>query len=136
MIARLYQSTSCSTGKPLPPRLMPLLDPARRFSHSFNSVAGSLPHPSVPRGAPPDPHYHFMKRDTPAGSDRVLSSQSVVGIGDAENDPEFLGFCGGSVAVANAIPSLKQRAQSVTRGSYGAGVTEVIDRLIDKYRLR
>ncbi len=68
-------------------------------------------------------------------SDLGLSRQSVVGIGDAENDHEFLGFCGGSVAVANALPSLKQRAQLVTRGSYGAGVTEVIDRLIDQDRL-
>ena len=115
---------------------MPLLGPARRFSHSFNSAAGSLAHPAVPRVPPSDPHYYCINRDTLAESDLVLSSQSVVGIGDAENDHEFLGFCGGSVAVANAIPSLKQRAQLVTRGSYGAGVTEVIDRLIDKYRLR
>jgi hydroxymethylpyrimidine pyrophosphatase-like HAD family hydrolase len=69
-------------------------------------------------------------------ADLGLSSRSVVGIGDAENDHEFLGFCGGSVAVANAIPRLKQRAELVTRGSYGAGVTEVIDRLIVKDRLR
>jgi phosphoglycolate phosphatase (TIGR01487 family) len=69
-------------------------------------------------------------------SELGLSRQSVVGIGDAENDHEFLGFCGGSVAVANAIPGLKQRADLVTSGSYGAGVTEVIDRLIDKDRLR
>ena len=60
-----------------------------------------------------------------------LSSQSVVGIGDAENDHEFLSFCGCSVAVANAIPALKQHADVVTGGSYGAGVTEVINRLID-----
>ena len=69
-------------------------------------------------------------------SDLGLSSQSVVGIGDAENDHEFLGFCGSSVAVANAIPTLKQRADLVTSRSYGAGVTEVINRLIDTDNLR
>jgi hydroxymethylpyrimidine pyrophosphatase-like HAD family hydrolase len=63
-------------------------------------------------------------------SDLGLSHQSVVGIGDAANDHEFLGCCGCSVAVANAIPTLKQRADLVTSGSYGAGVTEVIDQLI------
>lgn len=68
-------------------------------------------------------------------ADLGLASQSVVGIGDAENDHEFLGCCGCSVAVANAIPALKQRADLVTRGSYGAGVTEVINRLIDTDRL-
>jgi hypothetical protein len=60
----------------------------------------------------------------------------LCGIGDAKNPHEFLGFGGGSVAVANALPRLKQRAQLVTRGSYGAGVTEIIDGLIDKDRLR
>jgi hydroxymethylpyrimidine pyrophosphatase-like HAD family hydrolase len=68
-------------------------------------------------------------------SDLGLSSQSVVGIGDAENDHEFLGFCGCSVAVANALPALKQRADVVTGGSYGAGVIEVINRLIETDRL-
>lgn len=68
-------------------------------------------------------------------SDLGLPSQSVVGIGDAENDHEFLSFCGCSVAVANALPALKQRADVVTGGSYGAGVIEVIDRLIDTDRL-
>jgi len=64
-----------------------------------------------------------------------LSYQSVVGIGDAENDHEFLDCCGGSVAVANAISTLRQRADLVTSGSYGAGVTEVINRLVDTDRL-
>jgi phosphoglycolate phosphatase (TIGR01487 family) len=64
-------------------------------------------------------------------ADLGLSSQSVVGIGDAENDHEFLSFCGRSVAVANAIPTLKERADVVTGGSYGAGVMEVVNRLIE-----
>jgi phosphoglycolate phosphatase (TIGR01487 family) len=64
-----------------------------------------------------------------------LACENVVGIGDAENDHELLSFCGCSVAVANAIPTLKQRADLVTGGSYGAGVMEVIHRLIDTDRL-
>lgn len=68
-------------------------------------------------------------------SELGLSSYSVVGIGDAENDHDFLSLCGCSVAVANAIPTLKQRADVVTNGSYGAGVVEIINRLIDTDRL-
>lgn len=59
-----------------------------------------------------------------------LSNRHVVGIGDAENDHEFLRSCGCSVAVANAIPSLKREVGRVTRHRYGAGVVEVIDQLI------
>jgi hypothetical protein len=65
-------------------------------------------------------------------SDLGISNESVVGIGDAENDHDLLNLCGCSVAVANAIPSLKLRADIVAVGSYGAGVLEVIRRLIDK----
>lgn len=54
----------------------------------------------------------------------------VVGIGDAENDLPFLRLCGCSVAVANAIDSLKEQVDLVTRADYGAGVTEIIDRVV------
>jgi hypothetical protein len=64
-----------------------------------------------------------------------IARECVVGIGDAENDHELLSFCGCSVAVANAIPALKQRADVVTGGSYGAGVMEVIRQLIETDRL-
>lgn len=53
-----------------------------------------------------------------------------VGIGDAENDHHFLSICGFSVAVANALPAVKQRADLVTRGSHGAGVREAIELLL------
>jgi hypothetical protein len=56
--------------------------------------------------------------------------EEVVGVGDAENDHSFLNLCGVSVAVANALPSLKERADLVTAGARGAGVAEVIDRLV------
>lgn len=59
-----------------------------------------------------------------------LTSAEIVGIGDAENDEAFLQACGVGVAVSNALPSLKQLAHFVTGGARGAGVTELIDRLI------
>jgi hydroxymethylpyrimidine pyrophosphatase-like HAD family hydrolase len=59
-----------------------------------------------------------------------LTSAEIVGIGDAENDEAFLQACGVGVAVSNALPSLKDLADFVTAGARGAGVTELIDRLI------
>ena len=62
--------------------------------------------------------------------DLDLSFAQVVGIGDAENDLTFLGRCGFSVAVANALPMVKSIADMVTREEEGAGVAECIDRLL------
>jgi hydroxymethylpyrimidine pyrophosphatase-like HAD family hydrolase len=59
-----------------------------------------------------------------------LSEHNVVGVGDAENDHAFLKFCGMSVAVANAIPALKEAADLVTTRSHGAGVVELIGRIL------
>ena len=59
-----------------------------------------------------------------------LSPHNVVGIGDAENDHALLDRCELSVAVANAIPTLKARADLVTAGARGAGVTELIERIL------
>jgi HAD superfamily hydrolase (TIGR01484 family) len=63
-------------------------------------------------------------------SELGLSPRHVVGVGDAENDVDFLGLCGCSVAVANALPLVKERVDFVTRGDHGAGVVELIDRLV------
>ena len=60
-----------------------------------------------------------------------LNCDTVVGIGDAENDHQLLDVCGLGVAVANALPSLKERAHLITAGSHGAGVIEIIDRMLD-----
>ena len=65
-----------------------------------------------------------------------VAPAEVVGIGDAENDLPFLRLCGVSVAVANAIGSLKQRVDLVTRAHYGAGATEIIDRVVAGASLR
>jgi hydroxymethylpyrimidine pyrophosphatase-like HAD family hydrolase len=56
--------------------------------------------------------------------------RETVGIGDAENDHAFLALCGYSVAVENALPALKQRVDYVTAGDDGAGVVELVERLL------
>jgi hydroxymethylpyrimidine pyrophosphatase-like HAD family hydrolase/energy-coupling factor transporter ATP-binding protein EcfA2 len=60
-----------------------------------------------------------------------LSPHNAVGIGDAENDHAFLNLCECGVAVANALPTLKDRADWVTLAPRGKGVVELVDRLID-----
>jgi hydroxymethylpyrimidine pyrophosphatase-like HAD family hydrolase len=62
--------------------------------------------------------------------DMQIDPQNVAAIGDAENDHAFLSMCGVGVAVANALPMLKERADFVTKGARGAGVTELIDRIL------
>src|SRR5262245_26169562 len=54
----------------------------------------------------------------------------VVGVGDAENDEDFLARCGRSVAVANALPGLRKRVDVVTRLPEGAGVVEIVRRVL------
>ncbi|WP_373527826.1 HAD-IIB family hydrolase [Nostoc sp.] len=63
-------------------------------------------------------------------SELGLSPHNTVGVGDAENDHAFLDLCECSVGVANALPVLKERVDFVTNGSRGAGVTELIDKLV------
>jgi hydroxymethylpyrimidine pyrophosphatase-like HAD family hydrolase len=59
-----------------------------------------------------------------------LSPHNTVAVGDAENDHTLLSLCGCGVAVANALPMLKERADYVTKAERGAGVTELIDHLV------
>ena len=60
-----------------------------------------------------------------------LSRHNAVGVGDAENDHAFLDLCECSVAVANALPSVKADVDTVTAGDHGEGVVELVHRLID-----
>jgi hydroxymethylpyrimidine pyrophosphatase-like HAD family hydrolase/energy-coupling factor transporter ATP-binding protein EcfA2 len=62
--------------------------------------------------------------------DMSLSPHSVVGVGDAENDHAFLSLCECAVSVANALPSLKDRSDWVTPSPEGAGVVELVDRML------
>ncbi|HMJ05382.1 MAG TPA: HAD family hydrolase [Chthoniobacterales bacterium] len=59
-----------------------------------------------------------------------LSTRYTIGVGDAENDHAFLRICGCGIAVANALPALKSRADFVTKLPHGEGVTELIDQLL------
>ena len=55
-----------------------------------------------------------------------LSPAAVAALGDAENDIAFLRLCGHAIAVANALPQVKQIATRVTAATRGAGVEEFI----------
>jgi hypothetical protein len=59
-----------------------------------------------------------------------MSPHNCVGVGDAENDHAFLGVCECAVAVANALPMLKEKADWVTEAAHGAGVVEIVAGLI------
>ncbi len=63
-------------------------------------------------------------------TDLGLSRHEVVGVGDGENDHAFLAHCELSVAVADAVPSLAEAADVVTRGGAGAGVVELAEALL------
>ncbi|MFI6795999.1 HAD family hydrolase [Streptosporangium canum] len=60
-----------------------------------------------------------------------ISEHSTVGVGDAENDHAFLAACECAVAVANALPAVKERCDLVTERDHGAGVAELVDRLLE-----
>lgn len=77
----------------------------------------------------------------PAGSNKAtgllaalkemgLSEHNAVGVGDAENDHAFMRLCEFSTAVANALPAVMETADLVTQKPRGAGVCELIDRMI------
>jgi 3-deoxy-D-manno-octulosonate 8-phosphate phosphatase KdsC-like HAD superfamily phosphatase len=61
-----------------------------------------------------------------------IPAHQIAAVGDAENDIAFLEAAGFPVAVANALPSVKAVAKWVTPGERGAGVAQLIDRLIDE----
>jgi hydroxymethylpyrimidine pyrophosphatase-like HAD family hydrolase len=55
---------------------------------------------------------------------------AAVAVGDAENDLAMLAVAGCAVAVANALPSVKRRADLVTRGTDGEGIVELCENLL------
>jgi HAD superfamily hydrolase (TIGR01484 family) len=63
-------------------------------------------------------------------TDLRISVHNTVAIGDAENDHALLSECDVAVAVANALPMLKQHADWVTDGARSSGVIELIDRML------
>jgi HAD superfamily hydrolase (TIGR01484 family) len=56
-----------------------------------------------------------------------ISIHNCVAVGDAENDHAFLSISECAVAVANALPTLKERADIVTAHEATDGVIELID---------
>ncbi len=58
------------------------------------------------------------------------SAWNTVGVGDAENDESLFEFCGLSVAVANALPAVKEMADLVMDHERGAGVMQLIERML------
>jgi hydroxymethylpyrimidine pyrophosphatase-like HAD family hydrolase len=60
-----------------------------------------------------------------------IPPSEVAGVGDAENDHALLQLCGIGAAVANALPSLKEHADLVLSKTHGAGVSELITRMLD-----
>jgi hydroxymethylpyrimidine pyrophosphatase-like HAD family hydrolase len=63
-------------------------------------------------------------------SEMKLSAHNVVAVGDAENDLPMLTLCECSVAVSNALDSVRHKADLVTKGDHGAGVEELISGLL------
>jgi hydroxymethylpyrimidine pyrophosphatase-like HAD family hydrolase/energy-coupling factor transporter ATP-binding protein EcfA2 len=59
--------------------------------------------------------------------DMELSAHNTVGMGDAENDHAFLAVCECAVAVADGVPSLRERADVVTAAPNGEGVVEFVE---------
>lgn len=59
-----------------------------------------------------------------------ISAHNLVGLGDAENDHDFLRLSECSVAVANALDSVKKRADIVTQGEDGQGASEILRALL------
>jgi hypothetical protein len=59
-----------------------------------------------------------------------LSPHNAVAVGDAENDHAFFSICECAVAVANALPAVKEKADIVTFADHGAGVVQLIDEML------
>ena len=60
-----------------------------------------------------------------------LSPHNAVGVGDAENDHALVMACELGCAVANALPALRDKADVVLTAGHGAGVSELIDRMLE-----
>lgn len=67
---------------------------------------------------------------TEAANAMGLALADIAGIGDAENDQVFLTLCGYSAAVGNALSFLKKQVHYVTQATHGAGVEELIEKLL------
>ncbi len=55
-----------------------------------------------------------------------ITKNQVIGVGDAENDLDFLDFCGFKVAVGNAEDTVKAKADWIATSDEGEGMVEFI----------
>jgi HAD superfamily hydrolase (TIGR01484 family) len=62
--------------------------------------------------------------------DLGLSRHNVIAVGDAENDHALLSSCEVGAAVLNALPSLKAKADLCLMFDHGAGITELVERVL------
>ena len=68
---------------------------------------------------------------TAAANAMNIALADIAGVGDAENDQVFLTLCGYSAAVGNALSFLKKQVHYVTKSTHGAGVEELIAKLLN-----
>lgn len=68
---------------------------------------------------------------TAALKELELSPHNIAAIGDGENDHAMLTLSEYGVAVANAVPMLKETADRTTAGDHGIGVIELINDLVE-----
>lgn len=61
-----------------------------------------------------------------------INPKNIMGIGDSENDLDFLDYVGMKIAVANASQELKNKADYVCTKPYGDGVVEAVEKFILK----
>lgn len=59
-----------------------------------------------------------------------IPQKQVMAVGDNLNDLPMFDYAGVKVAVANAAPGIKEKADYVTQGAVAAGVVEAIERFI------
>jgi HAD superfamily hydrolase (TIGR01484 family) len=69
---------------------------------------------------------------TAAANAMGIPLTDIAGVGDAENDQVFLTLCGYSAAVGNALSFLKKQVHYVTKATHGAGVEELIAKLLNQ----
>lgn len=122
-----------------PTKLVSIDDPDRlaevevglrqRFAGRLN-VMRSLPQ-FLEFTAPGATKYHGLER---LASLLGLERSRIVAFGDGENDFDLLRFAGYGVAVANAHPGLRERADLVCPSVEEEGVAQVVEAYLDSIR--
>lgn len=59
-----------------------------------------------------------------------IAREDILAVGDSHNDIEMIEYAGTGVAVGNAVPKVKEKADYVTEACFGDGVAEAIEKFI------